>query len=319
MANSNSEQQKKKRIPWNKGKSSSVKYIYYTDGKVNLRVKEGTPCPDGFHRGRIKRELSEEELAAAREKQRQTNLARYGVEYTFQAEEVKDKIKNTFLEKYGVEYSFQADAVKEKIKQTSLERYGTESPVQGEAVAKKREQTCIERYGVSNPAKLDQTIEKMRKTCLERYGVDNYRKTEYMRNLMQENVEERLAKTNEAKRINKTFNSSSIEDKYYQILIEAYGQDDVVRQYSDDRYPFACDFYIKSEDLFIELNLSWTHGFHRFNINDPEDQQKLSFWKEKAKTSDYYQNAIITWTERDPKKFEFAEKNNLNYQVIYNL
>ena len=27
-----------------------------------------------------------------------------------------------------------------------------------------------------------------------------------------------------------------------------------------DRYPFACDFYISSLDLFIECNYHWTHG-----------------------------------------------------------
>lgn len=308
-----------KRTPWNKGKSSPIKYIYYTDGNVNLRVPEGTECPEGFHRGRIKRQLTDEELAAAKEKQRQTNLAKYGTEYAFQAEEVKDKIKTTLLNKYGVECSFQAEPVKEKIRKTSLERYGTEAPSQSETIKQKRKQTCIEKYGVSNPAKLEQTIEKMRETCLKRYGVDNFRKTERMRQVMQENLDERLAKTNESKRLNKTFNSSSAEDDYYQILIETYGQENVVRQYSDERYPFACDFYIKSEDLFIELNLSWTHGFHKFDANNEQDLRKLSIWQEKAKTSDYYKNAIQTWTERDIKKFEFAEKNNLNYKTIYNL
>ena len=64
-------------------------------------------------------------------------------------------------------------------------------------------------------------------------------------------------KINDTKRLNHTFNSSKPEDDYYQALVLEYGADDIERQYNKDpRYPFACDFYIKSLDIFIELNLS---------------------------------------------------------------
>ena len=91
----------------------------------------------------------------------------------------------------------------------------------------------------------------------------------------------------------------------------------MLRQYRDERYPFACDFYIKSEDLFIELNLNWTHGLHPFDKNNKQDLEKLATWQEKAKTSAFYKKAIYTWTDLDVRKLKAAQENKLNYFAYY--
>lgn len=125
---------------------------------------------------------------------------------------------------------------------------------------------------------------------------------------------------NETRKLHGTTNTSISEDKSYKILIDVFGKDDVIRQYHDDkRYPFACDFYIKSLDLFIECNYSWTHGKHRFNPEDDEDIKTLCKWKEKASTSKYVSNAIHTWTVRDLNKYNTAKINKINYKIFYNL
>lgn len=61
------------------------------------------------------------------DKTKNTNLERYGVEYTGSSEIVKEKIKQTWREKYGVDHPWMSDKVKEKIKQTTLEKYGVEN------------------------------------------------------------------------------------------------------------------------------------------------------------------------------------------------
>lgn len=127
---------------------------------------------------------------------------------------------------------------------------------------------------------------------------------------------ETIAKIYETRRKNKTFVSSKPEDQAYNQLVLLMGADDLIRQYKDPRYPFACDFYIKSLDLFIELNLTWTHGQKKFE-QTAADIEKLQIWEEKAKTSKFYMNAIDTWTVRDPKKFKYAAQNNLNYFAAY--
>lgn len=148
---------------------------------------------------------------------------------------------------------------------------------------------------------------KLEKTCLKKYGKTSFAKTP-----------EYLEKRYNTHRKNKSFKSSAPEQNYKLYLENKYGAEDVCYQYSTDpRYPFNCDFYIKSLDLFIELNIHWTHGGHLYDPQNPADVEKLATWEEKALTSDFYKNAIETWTLRDVEKHTWAIKNNLNYKVIY--
>ncbi len=126
-------------------------------------------------------------------------------------------------------------------------------------------------------------------------------------------------KFNETKRQHNTFNTLLPEELYYNSLIQIYGEDDIIRQYKDTRYPFNCDFYIKSLDQFIELNLHWTHCGHPYNSESDEDAKLLEELKIKAETSDFYKKAIYVWTELDVKKQQIAKENHLNYEVIYEL
>ena len=119
------------------------------------------------------------------------------------------------------------------------------------------------------------------------------------------------------RKLHNTFNTSSSEELLYKTLLEENKSKTIYRNYKDERYPFYCDFYIVEDDLFIELNTHWTHGGRPYDPEDPECHSQLSLWKEKALTSQFYKNAIETWTIRDVRKRQVALKNNLNYRVIY--
>lgn len=123
----------------------------------------------------------------------------------------------------------------------------------------------------------------------------------------------------EVKRRNGTLNISSAERKALLILQERFGIDGVLTQYRDIRYPFNCDFYIPSEDLFIELNITWTHGDQPYNSEDPICQALLQKWKDGASRSKYYKNAIYTWTDLDVRKQAAAKEAGLNYLVFYSM
>ena len=111
---------------------------------------------------------------------------------------------------------------------------------------------------------------------------------------------------------------TKVEVDYYNYLLSIYNKEDICHPYIDkDRYPFKCDFYIKSEDKFIEVHGNWTHGGRPFDPNDEECKKQLEIWQEKAKTSQFYQNAIYTWTDLDVRKAKIAKANNLNFEVIY--
>lgn len=130
--------------------------------------------------------------------------------------------------------------------------------------------------------------------------------------------EQILLKQNNTKRENKSFNTSQPEEEYYEELCKEYGSENVKRQYYDaERYPYNCDFYIPSEDLFIELNKHWSHGGHFFDCDNKNDLQQLEEWEEKAKNSLYYKKAIYVWTKSDIAKRQIAKNNNLNILFVY--
>lgn len=166
----------------------------------------------------------------------------------------------------------------------------------------------------------DEIIAQSKQTCLNRYNVDNFAKSNKYKEIVssEENRRLRAQRTHATKRVNNSFSCSKPEQLYYQYLCQKYGKEDVKRQYRDEvRYPFNCDFYIVSQDLFIELNLTWSHGGHLFDSTNQGDIEKLAVWKERAMSSEYYKNAIEVWTHKDVLKFETAKKNHLNYVVYY--
>lgn len=97
---------------------------------------------------------------------------------------------------------------------------------------------------------------------------------------------------------------SVAEQKMFDCIVSIY-PDVMYDVRIDDRYPYYVDFYIPSEDLFIELNAHPSHGKLPFKMMKFED----------------YKNYDSKWAgvfgKRDVEKQECAEKNNLNYIAIY--
>lgn len=118
---------------------------------------------------------------------------------------------------------------------------------------------------------------------------------------------------------NNSFNSSKPEDNMYLELVDNYGVENVIRGYRDKRYPFNCDFYIISEDLFIEYQGTWLHGRHPFDINNEEDVKYLNTLKSLAKEKDsyFYKSAVYVWSDLDVRKLKIARDNKLNFKFIY--
>ena len=184
--------------------------------------------------------------------------------------------------------------------------------------------TCLEKYGVENPYQSEQVKDKIKQTCLKRYGVEHPMKLDFYKSKVN-------AAIYESKKKNHTFNTSKPEENGYKLLYNKFGFCNVKRQYRTELYQFACDFYIKSLDLYIEFNFYWTHGkhkrslrsahaVHKFDSNNKDDVDKLNDLKIKYNNGEHplYKGAIITWTKSDPKKFNTAKKNNLNYLAFYN-
>lgn len=237
-------------------------------------------------------------------------------------------------ETYGVKNAFQKDAkflvdnpmhnseLREKRRQTMLKRYGVEHPNQNESIKQKMieqvKETNVERYGVKNAMQRPEIAKKSSKrrqaVMLERYGAPNSVQIDDVRNCIFE-----------TRRKNGTVNSSQGEEVLYEMLVAYFGKDDVYRNMLvDNRYPYHVDFYIKSRDLFIELNGDMSHYFHWFNLNSERDQQVVQSWTEnmhrlesQTGKKSRYRKYIETWTGSDVLKRECARKNQLNYLVFW--
>ena len=138
-----------------------------------------------------------------------------------------------------------------------------------------------------------------------------------LKNRTEEQLKLFIDKVSSTKRKNKTFNTSKPEENIYQLLCIKFKKENIIRQYTSNVYPFNCDFYIPSLDLYIEYKGTWLHGGHLYDKDNEEDLKILEKWK--SKNSKFYNNAIYTWTILDIKKINYVKKYNLNYIEFYNI
>jgi len=238
----------------------------------------------------------------------------------------KFHIKEKHLREIFAEYNIIEHTAEEKmdimlknLKQTLVDKYNVDNITKDEATIKRIRATNLKKYGVDWYTKTSEYKNRVSETCLQKYGVTSYSACSKRKTELRTNAENWLAKKYRTQKLNSTFNTSRIEKEFYKLLQEKYGDSDVVWHYSNDsRYPFECDFYIKSLDLFIELHITWTHGGMPFDPELDICRSKLTNWTEKALVSKYYKNAIYTWTDLDIRKHASALTNKLNYLVFYN-
>lgn len=218
----------------------------------------------------------------------------------------KKNQETTCIEKYGVKNVFQSSIIKKKIKETNLNKYGVICTLQVPEFREKGKQTCIKKFGLCNGGGAPEILEKIKSQHFEKYGV-----------CYPAQREEVIKKVHKTKKLKGSYKKSKEEDLVYNELLKVFGSTDIIRQYTSDLYPFNCDFYIHSLNLYIECNFHWTHGKHPYNPNNKKDVELLEKWKSKNTT--YYNSAINVWSIRDPLKVETTIKNKLNYKTFYSI
>ena len=201
---------------------------------------------------------------------------------------------------------------------TNLLKYGNISSLRGKEALEKTKRTLLDKYGVENASQSEIVKLKKEKTTLLHYGVKNPFQSEIIKKFC--NTKEAQNKIIDTKRRNGTFKTSKPEDECYSILCNKFGVNDVQRQYNlDQRYPFHCDFYIKSKDIFIEYNGCWLHGKHPYDNKNKNDLRIVRKWRYRSKHSKFYRKAIEVWTKRDVLKRKTAIKNNINFVELWTI
>ena len=240
-----------------------------------------------------------------KEKAKQTCLEKYGKPNVYNYE----KAKQTFLKHFGVDHNFKSKENREKAKQTSIQRYGRYNNLD------KRNRTNIERYGGKSPMHSDEVKEHFKQSLKNKYGYEHALQNPISYNKMIE-----------SKHKHNTWISSTFENLTYQYLLTLFDKNDIYRQYRDIRYKnpithrrFLTDFYIKSIDLFIEIQGFYSHGNHAFDPNNIDDINELNTLINKTNKNDLFQQKINVWTKSDPLKRQIAKDNNLNFIEAWNL
>lgn len=125
------------------------------------------------------RNKSIEEKEAIKEKRRNTCNERFGYDCNFSTNETKQKTKETNLKKYGVEYPAQKKDIYDKVQAAKIKKYGNKTGSIEKMkthwtseTRQKSKETCLKRYGIENGGGSKQAQEKIRKRY--RYNEINF-------------------------------------------------------------------------------------------------------------------------------------------------
>lgn len=265
-----------------------------------------------------------------REKARMTLMQRYGCSHPADISFVKDKVRQTLICRFGVDNPSKIPGIWKKIRATNLTRYGTDSSNRSYDVKLKKIETSLKKFGTEYSVQSDIVKDKIKATNLMRYGVPVASQSESIRNRLSKALQEPgiQHKRIESCRKNGTLGNHKtlIEKAVEELLVDRFGSDDVKYQYFDkDRYLFHCDFYVRSLDLFIEVNGFWMHGDMPYISGNPVCESLVTDWRKKDQISprtavgkkSCYKIAVDTYTRRDPLKRSYAERNGLRYLELF--
>lgn len=311
-----------------KGYKYNKKRLWYNDGNVETLIFEGEHLPEGYVRGRLKTgrtwnrgltKYNNDTIAKISENKRYNGDNYSGNRYDYLVEKFSNNIE--FINYYN------SHLCKECLTQFNIswddlhiiiDMLGLEAPHQHTISLKDYifDNNYKERH--SNILKGKNTWSKGRKrTSIEiEHQKESWNKRTESQHKEAKFKEYLTRKSNGTLGYHKTKDEQILEE----ILIEHFGEGNIKYNYFDkERYPFKCDFYVVSEDLFIELHAGWEHQFHPFNSDNEDDLTLLEEFKLKSVGNDYYKNVIYQWTDLDVRKLTTFKNNNLNYIIGYSV
>lgn len=263
-----------------------------------------------------------------KDKIKQTNLERYGVENPFQDTE---RMKNAYQEKLGVDNPWQSEEVKEKIKQTNLERYGNENYRNEEKIKKtnmekygseygfgsleirdKIKQTNLKKYGVENVFAANEIKEKIKEQNLLHHGVEYPMQNPKIANKIKNKFKNgsTLCKIHETKKKNGTYGKSKLEDQIYDKLCKEFGKENIERQIYLHKHYY--DFRINNS-LLLEIHGTYWHNKRPF----VECEDHVKEYEEMIQLGGQKKAIANKWRYYDVEKLQYCKDNHIPYLALY--
>lgn len=186
--------------------------------------------------------------------------------------------------------------IKEEREKTTLERYGNKAFVATDKFKEVFTKNCLEKYGVKSHLEVPEILEKIKQTCKEKYGRETFAGSEqHKQSLDYQDIVKKAWKTKLSNKTTKNI-SSKQEERVNLILINFFNSKNIIR--GKRLIKQFIDFYIKSMNLFIQIDGVYWHGLNR------------SF-EEIGKQKTRQDVKILKQIERDKKLNLYCEQNQL--------
>lgn len=209
-----------------------IKEITFFDWKRKTDLDEGSyckPCATKIKLPKImKQKYGESNVANVEifvEKKKQTNLQRYGNEWSIASKEVRQRINQSFEQNFGVDNPMKSKEIQQKAKDTNNIKYGGNSPMCSKEVQEKSIKTSLEKYGVANPYQ-NKDIQAKARSTLNKNG----------------NVP-----------------TSKAEKKLVNRLKEIYGEENCVANFQEGPLTFDCLLIVDGYKIDVEYDGKYWH------------------------------------------------------------
>jgi len=229
-------------------------------------------------------------LKKSNEKQRQTNLKKYGSEYSFTSKDFKQKYKETSLKNWGTENPLQSKIIKEKRENLCLEKYGHKSHLSSKEIQEKRKQTNQQKYGAEHITQSKYFKQKYKETSLKNWGTDwPVQNIEVLEKIMTKIEQIKYYTFPSGRRVKVQGYEPQCLD--YLINVEKINENDILTQFENGcpkikhtNRLYHPDIFIKSQNRIIEVKSLGTLNWHY-----ADSMNKI----ESAKNNGYLTNIYI--------------------------
>ena len=204
--------------------------------------------------------------------------------------------------------SQRAGVLERKKSQMFVERYGVTSPAKNREVIERTKKTNLEKYGVEWATQTNDVQAKRVATTLKRHGVRNVLNLQTVK--QSANSQHACKKRFETMKTKGSFRTSLPEERAYILLVDHFGIDDVVRQFTPEGTRWPVDFYVKSLDVYIQIDGEYWHG-----ICSPGTGPRAESIRRKME-SDKRQDAWFQQTERILVRYPCRNSSDVDRRLI---
>jgi len=247
-----------------------------------------------------------------KEKRKETNINKYGVDNPSKSSVIKNKVKDTNNKKFGKDWATQNDSIKNKISKTNIERYGVDNPSKLKEIREKAENTMIEKYGVKYAMQSDEVRKYLNEYFLNKYGVDNPSKLKEIREKAENTMIEKYG-------VKYALQNEDFKKKLKETNFERYGVEypiqsiEIIEKFKNTNLnKYGVDNPSKSEEIKLKIKKTILEKYNTLNLNSiSEISDKI-----KNKNIIKYGRTHISKSEEYRVKFKIA--NDINYLTYTN-